>query len=317
MKIAVYGTWHVHAPEYTEAAMKYGEVVGVYEENASWRKEFCQKYQLKEFYTPQELLQSDAEGVIVCCASNRHAEVIKKLAKAGKHIFTEKVLALTDDDCDEIEKAVLENNVNFVISMPQKYRSGQRTIKKLVESGELGKINYMRFRNCHSGSIADWLPAHFYDAKECGGGAMIDLGAHGMYLTEWILGMPDHFSSVFSNVCDKPSVLEKNQDHVEDNAVTVMSYQSGCIAINETGFVSMHYPSSLEIGGDLGYARFENDSVCKATTQTCGQLTEVEPEPELPMPIVQFVTGEILDGCGMKEAKALTHMMVKAYKNIH
>lgn len=315
MKIAIYGTWHVHAPEYTEAAMKYGEVVGVYEEKEVWRKEFCQKYNLKEFYTPEELFQSEAEGVIVCCASNQHADVIIKLAEAGKHIFTEKVLALTDEDCEKIENALERTGVKFVISMPQKYRAGQLTMKKLVESGELGKINYLRFRNCHSGSCADWLPPHFYHAQQCGGGAMIDLGAHGMYLTEWILGMPNKFASVFTQVCDKPEVLEKNVDRVEDNAVTVMNYENGCIAINETGFVSMNYPMSLEIGGDKGYARLENNEVTKATILTEGKSVKVALEAELPMPIIQFITGQILEGCGIQEAKALTHMMVMAYKN--
>lgn len=316
MKVAVYGTWHVHAPGYTEAAMKYGEVVGVYEENEAWRKEFCEKYNLKEFTTPEELLASDAEGVIVCCASDSHAQAMVKIAAAGKHIFTEKVLALTDEDCNKIEKAVEENGVKFVISLPQKYGAGQRTMKKIVDDGELGTINYLRFRNCHSGSIADWLPAHFYNAKECGGGAMIDLGAHGMYLIDWFLGMPDKFTSVFEHVCDKPEVLSKNPDCVEDNAVTVMSYQNGCIAVNETGFVSMNYPPSLEIGGDKGYARMERDKVVKSTTQTRGQVVDVELEPELPLPIVQFVNDQVEEGCGIKEAKALTHMMVKAYENV-
>lgn len=315
MKIAVYGTWHVHAPEYTEAAMKYGEVVGVYEEKKEWQEAFCEKYQLKAFATPEELLESDAEGVIVCCATNAHVEVIQKIAKAGKHIFTEKVLALTDEDCDKIEKAVEENGVKFVISMPHKYHAGPRTMKRIVESGELGKINYLRLRNCHSGSSDNWLPAHFYHGSECGGGAMIDLGAHGMYLTEWILGMPDQFVSVFKNACENPETLARNLEHVEDNAITVMSYENGCIAVNETGFVSKNYPYSLEVGGDKGYARLENNKVVKATVQTQNQIEEVVLEAALPLPIVQFVTGQIEEGCGMREAKALTHMMVKAYEN--
>lgn len=316
MKIAIYGTWHVHAPAYTEEAMKYGEVIGVYEENKEWREAFCKQYQLKEFTTPEELLESDAEGVVVCCATDAHAEAILRIANAGKHIFTEKVLALTDEDCAAIEKAVEDNGVKFVISMPWKYNAGPRTMKKLVDSGELGKINYLRFRNCHSGSIDNWLPTHFYNAKECGGGAMIDLGAHGMYLTEWFLGMPDTFTSVFGNACENPDTLAKNPDGVEDNAVTVMGYKNGCIAVNETGFVSKDYPLSLEIGGACGYARMEGGSVLKATAQTQDEAVAVTMEAELASPIVQFVTGKSEEGCGMREAKALTHMMVKAYADV-
>lgn len=316
MRTAIYGVWHVHAPEYTEAAMKHGEVVGVYDPDSARRKEFCEKYGLKEFATAEELLASDAEGVIVCSATNTHADDIIKIANAKKNIFTEKVLALTDEDCERVEAAIKENDVKFVISLFQKYRAPQRTVKKVADSGELGKINFLRFRNCHSGSSADWLPKHFYDARECGGGAMIDLGAHGMYLTDWILGEPDKYTSAFGLACENASALAKNSDKVEDNAVTMMSYNNGCVAINETGFVSYCSPIFFEVSGDNGYVRMEADKVIKCTSKTDYAVVEVELEEERPIPIIQFLTDKIEDGCSITEAKTLTHMMVKAYENI-
>ena len=314
MKTALYGVWHVHAWDYIKDAIALSEVVGVYDDNKEMLDEFCKHFSLPAFSSAEELLTSDADGVIVCTSTDIHPEVMISIANAGKHIFTEKVLALTDEDCDRIEEAVSANNINFVISLPKKPEASYQTIKKVVDSGELGEINYLRYRNCHAGSIAGWLPAHFFSAKQCGGGAMIDLGAHGMYLTDWLLGMPTAFKSVFTTACHTPDNLAKNTDKVEDNAVTVMSYPNGCIAINETGFVSNHYPPSLELGGDKGYVRMEGRRVVKATTATNGETVEVPLEKELPSPIEQFLTGEILDGYGMKEAKHLTHMMVEAYK---
>ena len=70
MKVALCGTWHVHAKQSVEAAKKNGgTVVGVYEENADWRRAFCEKQELHEFSSFEELLQSDAEGVIICTAT--------------------------------------------------------------------------------------------------------------------------------------------------------------------------------------------------------------------------------------------------------
>lgn len=316
MKTAIYGVWHVHAPEYTRYALEYGEVLGVYDADENKRKAFCKEFGLKEFSSPEELLNSEAEGVIVCSATNTHAEDIIKIANAKKNIFTEKVLALTEEDCLRVEDAVKENGVEFVISLFQKYGAAQRTVKKISESGELGKINFLRFRNCHSGSSGDWLPEHFYSREECGGGAMIDLGAHGMYLTDWILGMPDKFTSVFSNACENAEANRKNKDKVEDNAVTVMNYKNGCIAINETGFVSQCSPLVLEVSGDKGYVRMEGSCVTKCTSATGDKPVEVEQENALPIPIIQFLTGKTEQGCSLSEAKNLTHMMVKAYENI-
>ena len=313
MKIAVFGVWHVHAPGYTKTAQEYGEVVGFYERDDKLAEDFAKQFNIPRFNTPEELLESDAEGVIVCSASSDHAEDMVKIAKAGKHIFTEKVLALTDADCDRIEKAVNENGVKFVISLFQKYLGSRIAVKEVAASGELGKLNYMRFRNCHSGSTKDWLPKHFYNEKECGGGAMIDLGAHGMYLTEWILGMSVKASSAFTVSCELDAVKAKNPDGVEDNAVTVMSFDKGAIAVNETGFVSNYSPVTLEVFGEKGYVRMVGNSVVKCTEATDGKEVAVSVPADKPSPLVQFLTDNILDGCGMAEAKALTHMMVMAY----
>ena len=313
MKTAIYGVWHVHAPDYTRTAQKHGEVVGFYEPDDALAKAFGDLFGLPRFATPEELLASDAEGVIVCSATNTHADDMVKIARAGKHIFTEKVLALTDEDCERVAEAVRESGVTFTISLFQKYLASRRAVKAVCESGELGNINYLRFRNCHSGSSNNWLPAHFYNRAQCGGGAMIDLGAHGMYLTHWILGEPISARSAFTLCNRNPDAAKKNVDGVEDNAVTVMTFESGAIAVGETGFVSCCSPVTFEVHGDKGYVYMEKDRVIKCTQATGGKQVEVELPEALPLPIEQFVTGNVLPGCGMDEAKALTHMMVLAY----
>jgi predicted dehydrogenase len=291
--------------------MALGEVVGVYDDNEQRRNDFCNKYNVKPIETFEELLSGDAEGVIVATATNAHVDVMVKLANAGKHIFTEKVLALTDEGAAQIAEAVKRNGVTFVISLPWKYSAPQIAVHEIVKSGELGKVNYLRFRNCHSGSLDGWLPAHFYSQEECGGGAMIDLGAHGMYLTDWICGVPVTATSVFT----KSDATPLNVDGVEDNAVTVMGFADGCIAINETGFVSRGYPASLEVGGEKGYVRADNNGVVKATAETGYKTVSVEVGERQTSPIDQFLTGNILPGCGIEEALRLTHLMVMAYNN--
>ena len=106
MKVAIFGVWHVHAKDYTQKAVELGEVIGFYEKDDALAEAFNEKFGLPRFATEEELLKSDAEGVIVCSATSDHAKDIIKIANAGKHIFTEKVLALTDADCDRIEEAI-------------------------------------------------------------------------------------------------------------------------------------------------------------------------------------------------------------------
>ena len=313
MKVAILGVWHVHANSYTNIAKELGEVVGVWDADAERRSEFAQKQGIHEFATLEELLASDAEGIICNAATNAHKDVLVAAANAGKHIFTEKVLALTEDECNEIREAVEKNGVKFVISFIWKMLGGYRSVKKAVDDGLIGKPNYMRFRNCHDGSTSHWLPAHFYNREECGGGAMIDLGAHGMYLTHWILGEPTGYKSAFTHFCRDEQDAILNPDGIEDNAVTVMTYDDGAIAINETGFVSRGCPTSLEVGGTDGYILQEGD---KYMLRTRTEVRELDVLDDLPRPIESFLKGEIPEGCGLDEAVVLTRMMVGAYAGV-
>ena len=313
MKTVICGLWHVHAPMYFETAKKYGEVIGAWDHDARRLAGFCEKNGVRAFGSFDELLKSGADNAVVCTSSDTHADVIVSLAEAGIGIFTEKVLALTTAECERVEAAVEKSGVRFAISFPHKFDAGIMTLKAIADSGELGKINYFRFRNVHDGSSSNWLPRHFYDLKECGGGAMIDLGAHGMYLADWFLGMPDSASSVFTNACTNSGALEKNRDKVEDNAVTVLRWADGAIALNETGFVSFGCPMTLEIGGDKGWARYDRKTIVKRSLATEKRLVEVTPLEVMPTPADQFFSGGIPAGCGLKEAKNLTRLMEMAY----
>ncbi len=316
MKTAIYGAWHVHAADYARDAIEKGELIGFYEEDDILAARFQERFDVPRFATEEELLASEAEGIIITTATCEHKDGVLRVAKAKKKIFIEKVLALTDEDCREIKAALEENGAELTISMPHMTMGSRMTVKAVAQSGELGKINYVRFRNCHAGSADDFLPAHFYDRRECGGGAMIDLGAHGMYLIHGILGMPEAVSSAFTCSCESEAMAEKNSDRVEDNAVTLMRFANGAIAINETGFVSRHSPVVFEVHGEDGCVRMEGHRVIKRTKLTGGKDVEVAVMADEENSITRFVKGLPPKGCGIEEAIILSRMMTLAYGSI-
>ncbi len=312
MKVAVLGVWHVHADEYTRVAASLGTVTGVWDENPEWCAAFAARHGIPAYGNLDELLASEAEAVIVCSATSEHPEHIIRAARAGKHIFTEKVLALSEAECLRIKEAIDAAGVRFVISFPWKFTPGILAVKAAVDAGRIGQINYLRFRNCHNGSTGHWLPAHFYNAAECGGGAMIDLGAHGMYLAHWFLGEPVSYASSFTHACRDEKDALLNPSALEDNAVTAMTFENGAIAVNETGFVSVGCPETFEIGGETGYLTFEGHSAI------LNSLSEGRVELALPesvdSPLEHFLKGENAPDCGMDDAIVLTRMMEGAYR---
>ncbi len=246
INVALVGTWHVHFEGYANTIKDNPlcKITAIWDNNKENAIHYAKQYNCEFVEDYDQLLKrADVDAIMVCTATDLHHTVIKKAAQAGKHIFTEKVLCFTEADALDVAKAVKENGVKFCISFPWKTNGDFIWIKDAVDNNLIGKINYCRMRNAHNGTIAGWLPQTFYNKDSCGGGAMMDLGAHSMYILNWLMGEPEKASSAFTNVM---------VDTVEDNAVTVLTYKNGAIAVSETGFVAPNNPFEFEIVGSKG-----------------------------------------------------------------
>jgi len=312
INIALVGTWHVHFDGYAREAAKRKEVrlTALWDPDEKAGREAAQRHGC-EFVADYDALlaRADVDAVMVCTSTDLHKEVIIKAARAGKHIFTEKVLCFNEADAretaDEIEKA----GVKFCISFPWRSRSDFLWVKQALDDGLIGKVSYCRMRNAHNGASAGWLPDTFYDAKTCGGGAMMDLGAHGMYLLNWLIGRPESCASAFTHVM---------VDSVEDNAVTIFTYEGGVIGVSETGFVSQNNPFELEISGDKGtiLAGGFMDKVCYNNGN--GWVFPALPAGR-PSPLDMWIDGIETGSCipyTTEDAVALSRSMELAYANI-
>ncbi len=312
MNIAVISYWHVHAEGYTKEIIEKtdSKITAVWDEDTERGARYGEQFHAKFYEDYDELLSDQSiEGVIITSPTSLHKELILKAVNAGKKVFSEKVLALTTADCLEIKEALVKNNTDITLSLVKKCDREFLFAKQLVKSGALGRVTYARMRNVHNGSIGNWLPAHFYNKEQCGGGAMIDLGAHPMYLLNWLLGEPKTVQSVFTDITNRG---------VEDNAVSLLEFENGAIGVSETGFVSVYNPASLEISGTKG-SLFIRDGVRYAAEETEGRWLNPETLPEaLPSPVVQWANGKFnKEGAtfGIDDAIMLTRMMEAAYKS--
>ena len=318
LKIAMLSRWHVHAEGYAFEFKNRDDVklTVVWDEEIEKGKEFAKQFGMDfEPDLDKLLARDDVDAVCINTPTNKHPEVIIKCAKAGKHIFTEKVLALTNTEAVLIREAVIKSGVKFCISFPHRTFPHNLFAKKVVDDKLLGDINYMRVRNAHNGASAGWLPAHFYDEEQCGGGAMIDLGAHPMYLIPWLLGKPAEVASAFTYVTGHD---------VEDNAVSIMKYNNGAIAVSETGFITGFSPFMLELYGTEGSLVISGSKVklisSKLNNDVSGFGGWIKPDQlpkALPCPTSMFVDG-VLYGkeiiFDIDDAVVLTEMMDAAYK---
>lgn len=309
MNIAIISYWHVHAEGYTQEIEKTNsKVTAIWDEDVERGKRYADQFGAK-FYTNYDELLADKtiDGVVITSATSAHKEFILKAIEAGKKVFSEKVLAITTEECLEIKEALDKHNSDITLSLVKKCDSDFLFAKQMVESGALGRITYARMRNVHNGSIGNWLPEHFYNKEQCGGGAMIDLGAHPMYLLNWLLGEPKSVQSIFTDITGHG---------VEDNAVSIIEFEQGAIGVSETGFVSNYNPATLEISGTKGCLLIR-EGTFYATEDTEGKWVSAKELPEaLPSPVVQWANEQMNEKgitFGIHDAIILTKMMEAAY----
>lgn len=314
INIAMLSKWHVHAEGYARYIQNQPDckITCVWDEQPERGRAWAAE--LKAIFEPNldRLLQRlDVDAVVIDTPTDMHTEVMIKAARAGKHIFTEKCMCLTVRDCDAVIEELEKNDIRFGISFPHRCKPQNLFIKQIVSEGTLGDITCARMRNCHDGALRGWLPEYWYDPKTTGGGAMMDLGAHPMYLLRWLLGAPKRIQSTFGN---------RTGHAVEDNAVCVIEFENGAIGISETSLVSPMTPAIFEVYGTKGVVMCVDDTVRVKTARSNeliegGWFTPKLPK-ELPHPIRQWLDG-ILTGApiafGAREGRELTEMMENAY----
>ncbi|MFF1823638.1 Gfo/Idh/MocA family protein [Kribbella sp. NPDC058245] len=248
LKIATLGFWHVHAGDYSRQAQEHPgtELVAVWDTDEERGKTGAEAFGAAYTSDLDALLASDIDGVVITTATDEHRDLMIKVAQAGKHIFTEKVLAPTVAEAEEIIAAADDNGVKLTVSLPRLAHGYTNAIREVLDSGRLGQVTYARVRLSHDGAIPrdgkseGWLPLRFFEPKAAIGGALTDLGCHPVYLTQLFLGSDaETVSATYRSIAGLG---------LEDNAVVVVGYPNQTIGVIEAGFASPN-PFTIEIFG--------------------------------------------------------------------
>jgi 1,5-anhydro-D-fructose reductase (1,5-anhydro-D-mannitol-forming) len=317
VRVGLLSWWHVHANDYAKDADMHpnAELVAAWDEDKERGQAEAQKRGLKWYDNLTDLLNApDIDAVIVTTPTNMHREVMLAAAQAGKHIYTEKVLAATLKDAQDIIAATEQHNVKLIVSLPRLYTRYTQTIQQLVREGALGTLTSLRVRHSHDGSLASAthpngrLPQHFYDPVTAQGGALLDLGCHPIYLNRLFLGMPISLNATFGYF---------NERALEDNAVVTLKYANGVIGVAETTLTNL-YTFWVELHGTNGSVRFaepENTLWVRTRAENTWQVHEMPPA-DPPSAFEQWIT-HIEQGTTATEniaiARDLTQLMEAAY----
>jgi predicted dehydrogenase len=156
------------------------------------------KYGVPGYATERELLSDpNVEAVYIASPNHLHKQQAIAAARAGKHVFCEKPLALSVADAKAILNACSKAGVKLGTGFMMRFNPAHQAIQKMIQKGTLGEIVFARAQ------LTCWYPpmkeAWRQDPKTGGGGAIMDLAVHCIDLLEMLLGPVRELSAFIEN----------------------------------------------------------------------------------------------------------------------
>lgn len=134
------------------------------------------------------LARRDIDGIVLTAPNDQHAPIIEAAAAAGKHVYTEKPLAVDLGDVGRIRRAVRASGIVFACGHSARRLSGLREMKRLLEAGEVGAVSMVEavFGNERGLELkeGDWRA----DPVASPGGPLTQLGIHQIDNLQYLLG---------------------------------------------------------------------------------------------------------------------------------
>lgn len=171
----------------------------------------------------RQLLDSDIEAVVIAAPNKFHAEMCIEAAKRGKHIFCEKPMAITLDDCKRIRETVEKYKVKYLIGYHRRLNPLYQYAKRQLEEGKLGRPFMIESDYIHH-VPGDWAIWEWACKKELAGSLFHAGSGHNVDLIRYFCG------DIKEVTCFKDIFLpRKNQLETEDTALALFRFENGVI----------------------------------------------------------------------------------------
>jgi UDP-N-acetyl-2-amino-2-deoxyglucuronate dehydrogenase len=198
---------------------------------------------------------ADAHAVTIATPSGLHAAQGVAAAKAGKHVITEKPMAITLEQADALVQACDTAGVRLFVVKQNRLNPAIQLLKRAVDKGRFGRI-YL------ANTTVRWnRPQDYYDAApwrgtwEFDGGAFINQASHYVDLIQWLVGPVE---SVVAKTATQARKIE-----AEDSGVAVLKFRNGALGVIEVNVLThpRNWEGSVTIIGETGTAKVGGTAV--------------------------------------------------------
>lgn len=191
------------------------------------------------------------EGVILTVPNEQHLPLAREVAKAGKHVYTEKPIASSLEEGLEIADLEQHHDVTVTVGHSARLMAGFRLIKAAINAGELGRLAFMEANFSNERALELTPKAWRWYKDRAPGGPLSQLAIHQFDVLHYLGGEIIEASSMASKL--SPVGAE-----VDDQSMTLLRFSDGKI-----GYVGSCWTSpgvfAVRVFGSKGLMHYEID----------------------------------------------------------
>lgn len=171
----------------------------------------------------------DIDVVYVVLPPSMHHEYTIRAAKAGKHVWCEKPMALTAQQCQEMIDACRQNKRSLAIGYRLQHEPNTQEWRRIVQDKSLGSVKSL---NCGAG-YREGRTNHWKQKKEMGGGALYDMGVYSIQGARLGMGMEPVAVRSAQISTTRPEIYKNGLDETTE---AVLEFPGGVLANIKTSF---------------------------------------------------------------------------------
>lgn len=201
--------------------------------------------------TAGELLShAGLDAVLILTTHAQHHPLALAALRTGCHVLVEKPMACTLAAAEEMAAAAHAARRVLMVGQCQRYDASYAGIRRLIQSGEIGRIHAIRFDSMQGLVANDLLPSSHWlcDGAAAGGGIVISVSVHRIDLCRYLAGEVQRVSALTR------TATSHFRNGAEDFACALLDFTNGAIGemfATYAGF-RMPYGEGLMIFGEHG-----------------------------------------------------------------
>lgn len=169
----------------------------------------------------------DIDVVYVVLPPSMHAEYVVRAAKAGKHVWCEKPMAITANECQQMIDACNKNKVKLSIGYRMHHEAVTQKVIQLRKELRYGKVLEV---NAAAGYF-DTRTNHWKQIKKMGGGSMYDMGVYPLNAIRYSTGLEPITVSAKQSTT-RPEIYKEVDETMEFD----LEFANGTIGHGKTSF---------------------------------------------------------------------------------